>query len=91
MLKYDFLFKRGRIVDPANNRDFVGDIAVKGDKIAEVAKEINTSLAEQVIDISGMVIIPGIIDTHCHIARPEAKGAGYRMLINAGVTTAIDF
>jgi endo-1,4-beta-D-glucanase Y len=24
MLKYDFLFKGGRIVDPANNRDFIG-------------------------------------------------------------------
>ncbi len=90
-MKYDFLFKRGRIVDPANNRDFIGDVAVKGDKIAKVEREIDDSLAEQAVDISGQVIIPGIIDTHCHIARPEAKGAGYRMLINAGVTTAFDF
>ena len=91
MMKYDFLFKKGRIVDPANNKDFIGDVAVKGDKITEVAKEINNNLAEQVINISGKVIIPGIIDTHCHIARTKAKGAGYRMLINAGVTTAFDF
>lgn len=90
-MKYDFLFKGGRIVDPANDRDFIGDVAVKEDKIAEVAKEINNDLSEQVIDISGKVIMPGIIDTHCHVARPYAKGAGYRMLINAGVTTAIDF
>jgi adenine deaminase len=76
-MKYDFLFKRGRIVDPANDRDFIGDVAVKGDKVAEVAKEIDNSLAGQVVDISRKVIIPGIIDTHCHIARPEAKGAGY--------------
>ena len=91
MLKYDFLFKRGRIVDPANNKDFIGDVAIKGDKIAEVSKGISNYLAEQVINISGKVIIPGIIDTHCHIARPAAKGAGYRMLINTGVTTAFDF
>ncbi|GAG62675.1 unnamed protein product [marine sediment metagenome] len=90
-MKYDFLFKRGHIVDPANNKDFIGDVAIKGDKIAEVSKGISNYLAEQVINISGKVIIPGIIDTHCHIARPEAKGAGYRMLINAGVTTAFDF
>jgi len=90
-MKYDFLFKRGHIVDPANDRDFIGDIAIKGNKILEVAKDIDGYLAEQVIDIRGKVIIPGIIDTHCHIARPEAKGAGYRMLINAGVTTAFDF
>ena len=90
-MKYDFLFKRGRIVDPANDRDFIGDVAVKGDKVAKVEEEIDDSLAEQVIDIRGKVIIPGIIDTHCHVARPKAKGAGYRMLINAGVTTAIDF
>ncbi|GAI01629.1 unnamed protein product, partial [marine sediment metagenome] len=90
-MKYDFLFKGGRIVDPANDRDFIGDVAIKRDKVAEVAKEIDSYLTEQVIDISGKVIIPGIIDTHCHVARPEAKGAGYRMLINAGVTTAFDF
>jgi len=90
-MKYDFLFKRGRIVDPVNNKDFIGDVAIKGDKIAEVSKGISNYLAEQVADINGKVIIPGIIDTHCHIARPEAKGAGYRMLINTGVTTAIDF
>jgi len=90
-MKYDFLFKNGHIIDPANNRDFIGDVAIKGDKIVEVSKGISSYLAEQVINISGKVIIPGIIDTHCHIARPEAKGAGYRMLINAGVTTAFDF
>jgi hypothetical protein len=90
-MKYDFLFKDGRIVDPANDKDFIGDVAIKGDKIAEVSKGISNYLAVQVIDISGKVIIPGIIDTHCHIARPAAKGAGYRMLINAGVTTAFDF
>jgi len=90
-MKYDFLFKGGRIVDPANDKDFIGDVAIKGDKIAEVSKGISNYLAEQVINISGKVIIPGIIDTHCHIARPAAKGAGYRMLINTGVTTAIDF
>lgn len=90
-MKYDFLFKGGHIVDPANDRDFIGDVAIKGDKVAEVAKEIKNDLSEQVIDISGKVIIPGIIDTHCHVARPYAKGAGYRMLITAGVTTAFDF
>jgi len=90
-MKYDFLFKKGYIVDPANNRSFVGDIAVKGEKIAEVAEEIKASSAEQVINIQDKVIIPGIIDTHCHIAAPEAKGAGYRMLVKAGVTTAFDF
>jgi len=58
MMKYDFLFKGGRIVDPANDKDFIGDIAVKGDKIAEVSKRISNYLAEQVINISGKVIIP---------------------------------
>ena len=90
-MKYDFLFKKGHIIDPANSRNFVGDIAVKGDKIAEVAEEIKASSAEQVINIQDNVVIPGIIDTHCHIAAPEAKGAGYRMLVKAGVTSAFDF
>ena len=36
-MKYNFLFKDGRIVDAANDKDFIGDVAVKGDKIAEVS------------------------------------------------------
>ena len=56
-MKYDFLFKSGRIVDPANNKDFIGDVAIKGDKIAEVSKGISNYLAKQVINISGKVIM----------------------------------
>jgi len=51
-MKYDFLFKRGRIVDPANNRDFIGDVAVKGDKIAKVEGEIDDSLASRLPNVN---------------------------------------
>ena len=91
MLKYDFLFRNGRIVDPANNKDFIGDIAIKDNKIEKVEEEIDYRLAKQVINAEENVIMPGLIDTHVHAYKPGLEGAGYRMLIKAGVTTAIDF
>jgi hypothetical protein len=91
MLEYDFLIKGGRIIDPANKKDFIGDIAVKRNKIERVDEEINDTLAEQVINAKGKVIMPGIIDTHAHAYKKGVNGAGYRMLIKAGVTTVIDF
>lgn len=91
MLKYDFLLKGGRIVDAANNKDFIGDVAVKGNKIAKVEEKIDYRLAKQVINARGKIIMPGIIDTHAHAYRPGLEGAGYKMLVKAGVTTVIDF
>lgn len=83
---YDLIVKGGYIVDPANGRCSVGDIAVEGIRIAEVAETINES-ARHTIDAQGMVVQPGIIDSHVHIA-PHVLSL--KMLLAAGVTTAID-
>lgn len=91
MFYYDFLIKGGRIVDPANNFDFIGDLAISGNKIEKVAEEIDYRLAKQVINAQDKVVMPGIIDTHAHAYKPGLEGAGYKMLIKAGVTTVIDF
>ncbi len=90
-IKYDLLIKGGHVVDPTNKVDEVADVAVKEGKIVAVEPELDCADAKQVISAEGLLVIPGVVDSHAHVARPHARGAGYRMLVKAGVTTAVDF
>ncbi len=57
--------------------DFInpGNVLVENDKIIEVGKEIKTTLKAdtRIIDASGLWVMPGIIDAHCHIGITEEK------------------
>ncbi len=64
--QYTLLIKGGHIIDPKNNIDAVMDIAINGDSIARVAKNISESQAEEVVDASGLYVTPGLIDIHSH-------------------------
>ncbi|MDF9799936.1 dihydroorotase [Catalinimonas alkaloidigena] len=63
---YSLLLKGGHVIDPKNNIDEVMDIAVSGDSIARVAKNISEAEAEKVVDASGLYVTPGLIDIHSH-------------------------
>jgi len=94
MPNYDLLIAGGTVLDPANHRNEVADIAVDNGQIVRVEPEVDRDLADQVIDVTGQWVMPGMIDGHVHVAgrRPTWDPAlGHRMLAAAGVTTAIDF
>ena len=63
---YDFVIKGGHIIDPVNNIDKVMDLAIKGGKIAAIKKNIPDAQAKKVIDASGLIVSPGLIDMHTH-------------------------
>lgn len=65
--EYDILLKGGHVIDPKNGIDAQMDIAVKGDVIARVDREIPESQANLVIDVSGMFVTPGLVDIHTHV------------------------
>ena len=65
---YDLVIKGGRVIDPSQEIDDKLDIAITGDKITLVAKEIPPWESQQVIDAKGKIVTPGIIDIHCHIS-----------------------
>lgn len=97
---YSLLIKGGHVIDPKNNIDEVMDIAISGDSIARVAKNIAENEAEKVVDASGLYVTPGLIDIHSHNfhgTEPDAylsnsftalppDGFTFR----AGVTTVVD-
>ena len=66
MSSYDHLIKGGRVIDPANNIDGVMDVAIAAGKITAVEADLQEDQAQQVYDVSGKLVVPGLIDIHMH-------------------------
>ena len=63
------ILKNATIVTQNQERDvFIGDILIEGNIIRGVAPEISASNAE-LVDMSGLTIIPGLIQTHVHLCQ----------------------
>ena len=97
--QYDLLIRNGRIIDPKNNIDSKMDLAVKDGKIAKVANSIPAAQAIKVIDATGLIVVPGLIDIHTHVfvgSKPETFADGFLSVspddftLKAGVTTVVD-
>lgn len=63
------LLKNGRVIDPANKIDDILDIKIDGNTIKEVGKNLSTS-DDQVVDLQGKWVTPGLIDMHVHLREP---------------------
>jgi dihydroorotase len=103
--RYDLLLKGGHVIDPANQIDDVRDVAVFQGKIAAVEKDIPADQAGKVVDVSKLLVTPGLIDIHYHVGHggapldwftPEARahalplGIPADMALQSGVTTIVD-
>lgn len=60
------LIRGGRIIDPVHRIDAVKDLAIAGGSIREVADAIHPERGDRIIDAEGLLVIPGLIDLHCH-------------------------
>ncbi len=95
----DILIKNGHVFDAKNEIDGVMDVAIIGDKVFRVAKNISEAEVKKVIDASGMYVCPGLIDIHTHVfvgSRPKKFVDGSYSLspddftLRAGITTVVD-
>jgi dihydroorotase len=64
----------GRVLDPATGQDGTLDVAVADGRIATVAPAIDTSRARAVIDASGLLVTPGLVDIHAHLFAGSETG-----------------
>jgi dihydroorotase len=90
-IRIDTVIRGGRVIDPANGVDGQCDVAISDGRIAQVARGLEAGNAE-VIDASGQIVTPGLVDLHTHIY----WGATYwgieadPVAARSGVTTWLD-
>ena len=88
----DLLLKGGQVIDPSQELSGTLDVTVKDGAISQVAPHIRPEERTKVIDVSGKLVVPGLIDLHCHIyegvnrtaLNPDIAG------VRSGVTTLVD-
>ena len=90
---YDLALTGGNLLDPAQDiNDLPRDIAFKDGAVAAVSNHIDPASAAQVIDVSGKLVTPGLIDLHGHFYHGGSGSAVHadQTCLSSGVTTGVD-
>lgn len=88
------LIKNGRVIDPKSGIDENLDIAIDNGKIVGIGKFQKNEDTEQVLDVRGQVVAPGLVDVHVHFRDPgltykEDLVTGANAAAAGGYTTVI--
>ena len=89
-----WLVSGGRILDPASGRDEVADILLEGGSIKMTGREIKAGREFRKVDASGLLVVPGLIDMHCHLREPgfeykETVASGCAAAVKGGITSVM--
>jgi len=90
---FDLLLRGGRVICPASGIDGIRDVAIRNGKIAAVQSDILPTSAREVIDVTGKLVLPGLIDTHAHVYQYVSGRFGMNadmVGVQSGVTTVVD-
>ena len=66
-MAYDLLIKGGTLIDPAQNIHANKDVAFSNGVVTEVGDDLPKTDAQEVLDASGCLVTPGMIDLHVHV------------------------
>ena len=94
---FDLVLMGGRVIDPGNGIDACLDVGLRDGRTACVAPHVIAGSDAQVVDITGLIVTPGLVDIHTHVypfVRTEAAYVGAlnadAHLLASGVTTTVD-
>lgn len=88
------LLRNGHLVDPSQAIDGVTDIRIENGVVSEVGPDLPEQDSEEIFDLSGCYVMPGLIDTHVHLRDPgqeesEDLESGSKAAIAGGFTTVV--
>ena len=94
MSSYDLVVTGGTVVTASDH--FVADVAITGGRVAAIGAGL---IAARTIDATGLLVMPGGVDSHCHIEQLQESGdadeesfvTGSRSALVGGTTTVITF
>lgn len=91
-MAFDLLVRGGRLIDPASGADAVRDVAFAAGRVTAIEPQIAPELARQVVDATGAIVTPGLIDLHTHVYwGGTALGVdAERLAARSGATTFVD-
>lgn len=88
----DVLITGGTIYDGGTGKPYVGDVALKGDRIVYVGRAAPMQAAQR-IDARGMIVAPGFIDAHTHadgfLRSPDPAQRVNAAWLDQGVSTVV--
>lgn len=94
---FDLLLKGGRVLDPRREIDGQFDVAIRAGRIARVASGLDSARATRTLDVRALLVTPGLIDLHTHVAGAIRRAVGEEMYVdpdlagvNSGITTVVD-
>ena len=65
--KFDLVIKSGDVIDPSQSLRGKRDIGIRWGLIEAIDDEIPVARASKTIDASGKLVMPGLVDLHCHV------------------------
>jgi dihydroorotase len=97
--QYDLLLYGGHVIDARSGLNADLDLAIAEGRIAAVAPSIDSSLAREAVDVSGLYVVPGLVDIHTHVYAGTGEAGSYAgdnsvypdgFTFRTGVTTVAD-
>jgi dihydroorotase len=88
------LIRGGRVVDPSQGIDAVLDLLLSGGRVARLGESLDAADGAEVVDASGLVVTPGLVDVHVHLREPggehkETIASGARAAVAGGFTAVV--
>jgi len=90
--RYDILIQNGEVRDPARGHKARADVGILDGKIAAIEEKIPAERGLDVIDASGLFVVPGLIDlhTHCYYGGTGLGIEADPIAARSGTTTWVD-
>ena len=91
------LIRNGRVVTASD--DYVADVLMEGGIVRTIGRDLTVGADVTVVDASGLLVLPGGVDTHCHIEQLQEGGgadeeswiSGSTACLAGGTTSVVSF